>query len=735
MCEAFVAAGHEVMLFAKKHPTEEVSQEQIAQYYGVGCRFSICLLKSYNIWFVGGVLYGSMAAAAMAKSGFCPDIIYGRNIFALLACTDCDQARIVFESHAAPYNRGREMLERLLFARKNFSGLITISKSLQNYYLQRHPLLTTKRRIWTKVLPDGADRLPADFTGLVRGRIGYAGSLFPGKGVETILEIAKKLPELEFHIAGGSSNDIERLTSNDKPANVVFHGRLAPSNVASFLKSCEILLAPYQQKVSTTPDGNGDIAAWMSPLKIFEYMASCRPLIATRLPVIQEILTDNVNALLVEPENVCEWVKAVKRLSGDNSLRHRLAATANEDLCSRYSWKSRAEKIVSLTAQADKPAVSPLIRCLHVVNDLDHGGAEQMLCRLVLASDSRKFSHSVISLRLPGPLSQQLENAGIKVRTLRLESLAGFPEAMLELIGIIRKTGPDLLHSWMYYSDIMAGIASIITGFKPVIFGIRHGDTTEDSLKTHLSAKVAALMTHLVAEKVVSCSDKAAKAHCLNGYKKEKIRVIHNGYVPAASESPEWLRQRLKVAESVPLIGLIARYDPVKDHKSFIAAAALVHRVFPEAEFVLCGHNVSSDNYELSAMIASHNMQAKFHLLGFQKDIGRVLCALRFLVSASITEAFPNVVAEAMNGGIPCVVTDVGESAHIVGNTGIIVPPRNPVQLAAAMCRMLACSREELTVMAAECRRRIHGLFALPAMVQKYEETYIEVLNAARKPN
>jgi len=184
------------------------------------------------------------------------------------------------------------------------------------------------------------------------------------------------------------------------------------------------------------------------------------------------------------------------------------------------------------------------------------------------------------------------------------------------------------------------------------------------------------------------------------------------------------VRAELGIAEDTVLIGLIARFHPVKGHATFFKAAGLLSLTAPGIRFVLSGDEVTPDNSPLARMIRENQLDGKVHLLGPRPDTARVMAALDIANSASESEAFPNVVAEAMACGVPCVATDVGDSASIICGTGRVVPPHDPEALAEACSELIgmgAPGREEL---GRRARKRVETAFALATMVRSYETLY-----------
>ena len=750
MCEAFAENGHQVELFARPG-TPTMTVEQLFACYDCKPIFSINLVEAPTWWAIGGLLSGWRSASLLDHSGFRPDLIYGRNIYALIAAARFN-VDLFFEAHAAPYNAGRRLLERMLFALPQFKKLVVINQALRDYYLQTHPQLAHSQRISVLVAHDAAsvcDKKPerAQPSSETKKIIGYAGGLYPGKGIERIIEIAASMQDYEFRVAGGTQSEISYWNERCQSNNIFFSGHLRHAEIPAFLEKCDILLAPYQAKVTTNSQGIGNISPWMSPLKIFEYMASQRPIIASRLPAIEEILVHESTALLVEPDKTEEWCASIRALAANNSAGSRLAENAFADLTARHTWSARARAVLvpavdsakkencEISQTGDKS--SRRIKCLHIIGDLSVGGAEKMLCRLIKASDAGRFRHLVVTLMPPGEMAADLARSGIEIFSLNMNRIPSALCALPRLVALIRRLNPDVIHTWMYYSDIIGGLAARVAGTTPVIFSIRHGGFVNDPLKTVVIARLAAAVAQFIPTRIIACSAAAADTHCEIGYPRAPIRVIPNGFVlPQVNfraESAGALRQQLNIRDNSPLIGLIGRYHPAKDHENFIRAAAIVADSFPEAHFVLCGKGISTANKLLVAAIEREKLGDKMHLIGHRRDITAVLQELTLLVSSSISEAFPNVVGEAMSLGIPCVVTDVGDSANIVGETGDIVPPGNSAALAAGILNMLKRSRHELTAAGERARARIAMNFGMAAVAKQYEKLYLEVTNEQQR--
>jgi glycosyltransferase involved in cell wall biosynthesis len=215
------------------------------------------------------------------------------------------------------------------------------------------------------------------------------------------------------------------------------------------------------------------------------------------------------------------------------------------------------------------------------------------------------------------------------------------------------------------------------------------------------------------------------------GYDHEKLEVIPNGFdleqVRPDSTARDSVRQELGIPPQALLIGLAARFHPLKDHRNFLWAAARLHKQMPEAHFLLCGLDITWENAELAGWIEAAGIRNRCHLLGVRQDMSRLFAALDIATTASRSEAFPVVIGEAMACATPCVVTDVGDSAMIVGESGVVVPPGDPRALAEAWRRLIEGGPEVRRGMGMAARRRVQQHFALPAVVERYQSIYSEL--------
>ena len=377
---------------------------------------------------------------------------------------------------------------------------------------------------------------------------------------------------------------------------------------------------------------------------------------------------------------------------------------------------------------------------LHVINSFEYGGAEAMLCNVLLRSDSTRFEPSVVALIDDLTVAGPVLRAGIPVVTMGMRPGVPAPRGVARLARHIRRSRPDVVQCWMDHSNLIGGIAARLASPAPLVWGVHHSDHVAGVTKrsTLLTVSACARLSHRLPSRVICCSEHGRRLYERSGFAADKLTVIPNGFDverfrpdPAARAA---VRSELGVEETTPLVGLVARYDPLKDHATFLAAAALLARARPDVHFVLCGSRVERANAALASQVDSLGIASRCHLLGPRRDVPRIFAALDVAASSSVSEAFPLAVGEAMACGVPCVATDVGDCALMTGDTGRIVPPRDPAAMASAWADVLAMAPEARQALGLAARRRVVERFELGAVTKRYEALY-EQLAAAAKPD
>jgi len=371
-------------------------------------------------------------------------------------------------------------------------------------------------------------------------------------------------------------------------------------------------------------------------------------------------------------------------------------------------------------------------RVAFVVTGLERGGAEMMLLKLVRTLDKERFSPSVISLSSGGDLVESFERIGVAPTLMGAMGLVDAPRHLGRLIEVLRHIAPDIVHGWMYHGNLAASLACRRLGTAPrLMWGIRMSgdDLSSERLSTRMLIRLGALWASKPA-RIVTNSRRSALTHALRLGYRGNWSVIPNGFdteefSPAKSgraPGPESLR-----------IGMVARYHGMKDHATFLEAASLFAKTDPGTRFILVGDGITAENAALGATIARLRLVDRVLLLGRRADIPAVMASLDIAtLSSARGEGFPNVLGEAMSCGIPCVTTDVGDAALVVGNTGLVVPPRDPDALCAAWKNLADLREEQRRELGRQARQRVIDHFSIQSITRRYQQVFEEVLHPSQ---
>ena len=372
------------------------------------------------------------------------------------------------------------------------------------------------------------------------------------------------------------------------------------------------------------------------------------------------------------------------------------------------------------------------LRILHVIGGLELGGAETLLYR-VATRPSPEFEHEVICLGPPDWYSARLEEKGVRVSHLGMTSPLSSLRAARGLARLIRQRQPDLIQSWMYFANVLSSLFSRGT---PVVWGI-HGSTLEHlGAPSHLFARAGGLGSRRLSDFVINCSERSAQIHAKLGYDRVPNEVIPNGYDPDVfrpnEESRAAIRGALGIQPNEFVVGSISRWHSQKDIPSLLRGLALAAEQGVQMRCLLIGRGLDPDNENLTQAIRRSGCEGIVEPLGSRNDIAEVARVLDLhLLSSSGGEAFPNVVAETMLSGTPNLVTDIGDSRSMVGETGWVIPAQNPERIAEGVCeayREWSQRNDRWQRRRVEARSRIVERFTFDRMVHAYEEVWKRVI-------
>lgn len=372
----------------------------------------------------------------------------------------------------------------------------------------------------------------------------------------------------------------------------------------------------------------------------------------------------------------------------------------------------------------------------HVITGLGTGGAEMMLLRLLTLTDREQWRPIVISLRDRGPIGERIAGLDVPVISLQMRGPLHAATGLWRLRAALRAAAPAIVQGWMYHGNLAGWIGRAVTRRQvPLLWNIRYTPAGLELEKRGTAAAIrwGARLSSRPALIIYNSLASAAR-HAQLGYAPTRTQVIPNGldaaqFAPSPAARAAW-RTRIGATAQTVVIGRVGRYHPMKDYPTFLRAVALLPSGPDATRFVLAGEGVHDTNEALTTLIRELGIGDRVRLLGDVCDVHELNAALDIACSSSAYgEAFPTVVAEAMACGVPCVATDVGDSAWVLGGTGIVVRPGEPDALAAACQKLIDAGPEERRRMGTAARERVLQAFTLRAAAAKYDDVYQSVLN------
>ena len=372
------------------------------------------------------------------------------------------------------------------------------------------------------------------------------------------------------------------------------------------------------------------------------------------------------------------------------------------------------------------------LKLTHVITGLSLGGAENSLYKLVSHLDRQKFDISIISLKNQGVFGDRFDALGIPVYSCNFSVGVGGLLAPFKLVRFLLNLRPDIVQTWLYHADLIAGIAAKLIGVKCIIWSIRTTDLKQGSWLTAVIRKVCALVSRVIPSKIVVVAHAARVKHIQLGYDELKMIVIPNGY-DANQFKPDPvlvanLKNEIGIRQTDLVVGCVGRLSEDKGQDILIEASQDVLNKFPDVKFVFIGSGFENTNKVLVDSIASKSKLDRFILMGERNDVNTCFGLMDIFCLPSRTEGFPNVLAEAMLSKLPCVSSDCGDARLLSNGHVSIAKINDSMDLANKITQMLGLNTIERRILGQESWSHVSNEYSIDRMVTRYDSLF-EQLN------
>jgi len=308
------------------------------------------------------------------------------------------------------------------------------------------------------------------------------------------------------------------------------------------------------------------------------------------------------------------------------------------------------------------------------------------------------------------------------------------PWIMFRLVALLRSLRPDLVQTWMYHADLLGGVAARLAGVRKLIWGIRATELPhEGPTATRVIRWLCARLSGWLPQAIVCAANASREAHVRLGYEPSKMLVIPNGYdfskLASSSTERAALRAHVCIAEDALVVGTLGRFHPDKDQQNFVCAAGIVGRKYATLRFLMVGRGLDWDNTQLVEWINATGLKERFVLMGERNDVPVCLSAMDIFCLPSRSEAFPNVLVEAMAMGLPCVATNVGDVAALLQGGGELVDKENSPAFASGIQRLQAKGAAARRQIGAENQKRVRGEYSIDRTSERFDAVYKSLLD------
>ena len=364
------------------------------------------------------------------------------------------------------------------------------------------------------------------------------------------------------------------------------------------------------------------------------------------------------------------------------------------------------------------------MKVLHVINSTDIGGAEKILFNLVKSQSNKEVI--IISLTKEGFIGRELIKKGYKVHYLNFQKNISVISKWIKFIFLIKKYNPEIVHSWLYHSNLIGGLSAKLMSVKKIYWSIHH-DYEFSSKRMQLELKILGLMSYFIPNKVVYCSYNSKINHINNGFSNRNSSIIENGVCTNKFKKNFYFkkifRRKLNIEKDHLIIGNIARYHPIKDHETLLKSLKILKSKKVKFKCILIGNGLTKVNQNLAFKIRKYKLQNRVILLGELNEVNKILNCFDINILSSKSECAPVTLMEAMATGIPSISTKVGDAKNILGDTGWVIKVGDHKALAEHI-EQIYKNKNLLKEKSTLALNRAKTFFSLELMLSKYKKLY-----------
>tara|TARA_Y100000991_G_scaffold73895_2_gene55616 strand:- start:8253 stop:9383 length:1131 start_codon:yes stop_codon:yes gene_type:complete len=363
-------------------------------------------------------------------------------------------------------------------------------------------------------------------------------------------------------------------------------------------------------------------------------------------------------------------------------------------------------------------------KIVYIINSTDVGGAENIFFNVV--KELSKKDIVIISLTCQGYYGKELKNKGFTVYSINMKKNIFILFQIFKLFYLINIHRPEIVHTWLYHSNLIGGIIAKLSRVKKIYWSIHH-DYEYSNMLMMIEMKLLSVLSHLIPNKIIYCSYSSKENHIKNGYSQFESSIIENGICLSKFKSDSILRTKirakLKIKNDCFLLGNISRYHPLKDHDTLLKSLTYLKLKSKSFRCILIGNGLTEKNIDLVKKIEKYNLSKEIILYGSSNKIHQLINAFDLYILSSKSESFPVTLLESMASGVPCISTNVGDAKNIIGNSGWIVNPKDHYELGNCIAKIID-KRDLLQEKSKLSKERVKEFFSLERMNYRYKKLY-----------